>query len=170
MSLTHTPCNHSHLSYTYPSHCVSYTALLLHFSYPNYTYPNHITSHIFQLIQVTLSLIHFTMYPNHKHWYAHTHTHILIISCLNKHIPHATTHISHAHTHLTACVSYTIMYCLIFLHFSCPNHAYPNHITSQYPCHFISHIHTLITSQYHAHIPVTSTGMHTHTHPNHFMS
>ena len=77
-SLTHTPCNHSHLSYTYLSHCVSYTALLLHFSYPNYTYPNHITSHIFQSLSLYLLytyLNHFMLsctYPNHKHWYTHT--------------------------------------------------------------------------------------------------
>ena len=122
MSLTHTPCNHSHLSYTYPSHCVSYTTLLLHFSYPNYTYPNHITSHIFQSLSLYL-LYTYTLITSCCH--AHTpitstgthihHTYILIISCL-KHIPHATIRISYTHTHLTTvCHNYytTIVYCPI---------------------------------------------------------
>ena len=35
-------------------------------------------------------------------------------------------------------------------------------LTYSNPCHFISYIHTLITSCCHAHTPITSTGTHIH--------
>ena len=132
------------LPYYFISHTLTTHTLIT--SPLTYSNPCHFISHIHNLNYFMLSCT----YPNHKHWY--THTHILIISCL-KHIPHATIRISHTHTHLTTVCHIILQLCTaLLLHFS---YIYPNY--------FISYTYVLIISSpliSHIYCPITSFLIH----------